>query len=167
MAHGIVLGGGALLALAAALFSLRAMRAENASPAVVRRSSRYLSWLTVLTAATLWLTVFVGTYIVFPPYRAVPPEGLADLSGYPKSLIQSNQGTAWLHSFAMETKEHMPWVAAMFSTAAAFIGVRYKERMLTDPMLNRMVTFLLGVTFVLVSFVALLGMLINKVAPVD
>jgi hypothetical protein len=108
MIHGIVLGGGALLALFAALFSLRAMRTENASDAASQNQSHYLAWLTVVTAVMLWLTVLVGTYVTFPPYRATPPEGLTDLSQYPRSLIQSNPGTVWLHSFAMETKEHGP-----------------------------------------------------------
>jgi hypothetical protein len=167
MIHGIVLGGGTLLTLSAALFSLRAMRSENASEVALQNQSRYLARLIVLTAVVLWLTVIVGTYITFPPYRATPPEGLTDLAQYPKSLIQSNPGTAWLHSFAMETKEHMPWVAAMLSTAAAFIGVRYRRGLLRDAKLNKMVTTLLAICFVLVSFVALLGVLVNKVAPLE
>ncbi len=167
MIHGIVLGGGALMALSAALFSLRAMRTENASDAASQHQSRYLVWLTVFTAVVLWLTVLVGTYVTFPPYRATPPEGLTDLRQYPKSLIQSNQGTVWLHSFAMEAKEHMPWIAAMLSTAVAFIGVRYRFQLLSNAQLNRMATTLLAICFVLVSFVAILGVLINKVAPLE
>ena len=166
MIHGIVLGGGALMALSAALFSLRAMRTENASDAALNHS-RYLVWLTVLVAVVLWLTVLVGTYVTFPPYRATPPEGLTDLSQYPRSLIQANPGTAWLHSFAMETKEHMPWIAAMLSTAVAFIAVRYRSQLLSDAQLNRMATTLLAICFVLVSFVAILGVFINKVAPLE
>lgn len=167
MIHGIALGGGALMGLSAALFSLRAMRTEGASDAASRNQSRYLVWLIVFTAVVLWLTVLVGTYVTFPDYRATPPEGLTDLSQYPKALIQSKPGTTWLHSFAMETKEHMPWIAAMLSTAAAFIGVRYRSRLLSDAQLNRMATTLLAICFVLVSFMALLGVFINKVAPLE
>ena len=167
MIHGIVLGGGALMSLSAALFSLRAMHAENASDAALQNQSRYLVGLTVFAAVVLWLTVLIGTYITFPPYRATPPEGLADLSQYPRSLIQSSPGTVWLHSFAMETKEHMPWIAAMLSTAVAFISVRYRSQLLSDAHLNRMATTLLAICFVLVSFVAILGVFINKVAPLE
>lgn len=167
MIHGIVLGGGALMALSAALFSLRAMRTENVSDAASLNQSRYLVWLTVFTAVVLWLTVLIGTYVNFPPYRATPPEGLTDLRQYPKALIQSSQGTEWLHSFAMEAKEHMPWIAAMLSTAVAFIGVRYRSQLLSNVQLNRMATTLLAICFVLVSFVAILGVLINKVAPLE
>lgn len=167
MIHGIVLGGGALLALFAVLFSLRAMRSDHVSDAGSEVRARYLAWLMVGTAALLWLAVLVGTYITFPAYRATPPEGLADLSAFPRSLIQSNPGTAWLHSFAMESKEHMPWIAAMLSTAVAFIGVRYRSRVLNDSQLNRMATTLAAICFVLVSVVSILGVFVNKVAPLE
>lgn len=167
MIHGIALGGGALMALFAGLFSLRAMRVETASIAVSQNQTRYLLGLIVFTAVLLWLTVLVGTYVSFPPYRATPPAGLTELARYPRSLIQSKPGTAWLHSFAMETKEHLPWVAAMLATAAAFIAVRYRSQLLRDARLNRMATTLLAICFALVSFVALLGVFINKVAPLE
>jgi hypothetical protein len=167
MIHGIVLGGGALMGLAAALFALHAMRPEGGSDAASAGRVRYLVWLTVFTASVLWLTVLVGTYVTFPPYRATPPEGLTDLGQYPRSLIQSRPDTAWLHSFAMEIKEHTPWIAAMLSTAVAFIAVRYRSQLLSDTRLNRMATTLLASCFVLVSLVALLGVFINKVAPLE
>lgn len=167
MVHGIVLGGAALLALAAALFALQVLPAGDAASATSPRQSRLLQSLLVFTAVVLWLTVLVGTYVNFPPYRATPPEGLTDLSQYPRSLIQSNPGTVWLHSFAMEIKEHMPWIAAILSTAVAFIGVRYGSRLLSNAEFRRMATTLLAICFLLVSFVAVLGVFINKVAPLE
>lgn len=167
MIHGIGLGGGALMALAAALFFLRAAQPGTGADAVVESQARYLAWLTVLIAVLLWLTVLIGTYVSFPEYRASPPEGAIDLSRYPRSLIQSNPGTAWLHSFAMEIKEHVPWIAAMLATAVAFTTVRYGSAMLKDRQLRGMVTTMLVVSFVLVAAAALLGTLINKVAPLE
>ena len=167
MIHGIALGGGALMGLSAALFSLSAMRTADASVIAAQNQSRYLAWLTVFVAVVLWLTVLVGTYVNFPPYRATPPAGLTDLSQYPKSLIQSNPATVWLHAFAMEIKEHVPWIAAMLATAVAFVGVRYRSKLLSDVQLRSMATTLLVICFVLVSFVALLGVFINKVAPLE
>jgi hypothetical protein len=167
MVHGIVLGGAALMAMAAALFSLRAMPSEGTGEGVSSRQARYLAWLIVFAAVATWLTVLIGTYITFPPYRAVPPEGLADLDRFPKSLIQSNPNTAWLHSFAMEVKEHVPWIAAMLLTAVALVAVRYRSQLLNDRELNRMASALLLICVVLVAFVALLGVFINKVAPLE
>lgn len=167
MIHGIVLGGGALMALAAALFSLRATRAVEPSNAAAQVQVRYLAWLVVFAAAALWLTVLIGTYVNFPPYRATPPEGLTDLSQFPRARLLSNPETAWLHALAMEIKEHVPWIAAMLATAVAFAATRYRSKLLTDMRLNGMATTLLAICFVLASIVGVLGIFINKVAPLE
>jgi len=167
MTHGMALGGGAMIGLAVALFSLRAMRVAGGADATADRQARHVAWLIVVTASLLWSSVLLGTYVTFPAYRATPPPGITDLSQYPKALIQSNPGTAWLHSFAMETKEHVPWIAAMLATAVASVGLRYRAKLLGDRQLNDMATVLLVICFVLVSFVALLGVFVNKVAPLE
>ena len=38
----------------------------------------------------LWLTVIVGTYIIFPAYRVTPPAGTADLSHFPRAFLLAN-----------------------------------------------------------------------------
>jgi hypothetical protein len=166
MIHGIGLGGAALMGLAAALFYLWAARG---APRPQGRSgeSRALAALTIATAGVLWLAVLAGTYIVFPPYRATPPAGLTDLAQFPRSLIQANPDTAWLHSFAMESKEHVPWIASMLATAVAFVTVRYPSKVLDDDALRSMAGILLGICFALVSFVSLMGVFVNKVAPLQ
>jgi len=165
MVHGIVLGGGALMALAAALFAMGVMRVADGSVVVRDTQSRSLAWLMVCIAGVLWLAVFVGTYIIFPPYRATPPDGVTDLSQYPRSLLLANPDTAWLHAFAMESKEHMPWIASMLATAVAFVSVRYRSTLLRDAQLRNMAVILLAVCFALVSFVGLMGIFVDKVAP--
>lgn len=167
MVHGIVLGGAALMGLSAALFYLYATRLPNGPPAPTPNGSRALAALTVLTAVTLWLTVLAGTYIIFPPYRATPPAGVTDFSQFPRSLIQARSETAWLHSFAMESKEHMPWIASMLATAVAFVTVRYRSRVLRDASLRNLAAVLLAICFALVSFVSLMGVFVNKVAPLQ
>lgn len=167
MFHGIALGGGALMALAAALFSLRTMRAVPQSDVAAERQAWYLGRLLVLAAVLLWLTVLIGTYVNFPPYRATPPEGLTDLAAYPRALIRSNPGTAWLHSFAMETKEHVPWIAAMLATAVAAVSLRYRTRVLGDRRLNDMATGFVAACLLLTAYASLLGVFVNKVAPLE
>lgn len=166
MIHGVVLGGGALMALAAALFGLATMRTRTAE-SVFEDQARYVGWLLAFVAGALWLTVIVGTYVNFPDYRATPPEGLTDLREYPRSLLQSNARTAWLHSFAMEIKEHVPWIAAMLATAVAFVSIRYRSRLLSDLRIRRMALTLMVICFLIVSAVSLLGVFINKVAPLE
>lgn len=167
MLHGMALGGGALVGLAAALFALRAMRFEGLADARADRQAGYLAGLLALTALLLWLSVLSGTYVTFPDYRATPPEGVSDLSRYPKALIQASPGTAWLHSFAIEAKEHVPWIAAMLGTAVAFVGLRDRPRLLGDRRLNDMASLAIAICLGLVSFIALLGVFVNKVAPVE
>jgi hypothetical protein len=163
MLHGIVLGGTALLTLAAALFYLRfAPSSGGAAPPI--RQERALSWLLAISAAALWIAVIGGTYVVFPPYRATPPEGLTDLSAYPRSLLLASASTAWLHSLAMELKEHVPWVAAMLATAVAFVASR------RGPALQEtrgMASTLIGICLALAAAAALLGTFVNKVAPLQ
>jgi hypothetical protein len=166
MLHGIGLGGGALVGLAAALFYLYAARPAAHSPDA-ETGSRAFAAVTVFTAVMLWLTVIIGTYIIFPPYRATPPPGTTDLSEFPRALILASPGTAWLHAFAMETKEHMPWIASMLTTAVAFVAVRYRRTALTNPAMRQMAFTLLAVSFAVVTFVSLLGVFVNKVAPLD
>jgi heme A synthase len=167
MMHGIVLGGGAMMALSAMLFSLWSTRAAEFPDAVTDRQSRHLGWLTVAAAGALWLTVIVGTYVSFPDYRATPPAGLVDLARYPRSLIQSSPDTMWLHSFAMEIKEHVPWIAAMLATAVAFVALRYRSTLLRDAGLRRMATALVAICLALVGVVSMLGVFVNKVAPLE
>ena len=167
MIHGLVLGGAALLALASAFFLLLATRGAELSPVAADHQARFLTWLLVFAAAALWLTVIVGTYVNFPPYRATPPDGVADLSRYPRSLIQSNPATVWLHAFAMEIKEHVPWIAAMLATAVAFVANRDRSKLITDARLNGMATTLVAVSLALATVVGVLGVFINKVAPLE
>ena len=167
MVHGIGLGGGALLGLAAALVYLYAARPTSLTSDAEERGSRAFATVTVFAAVMLWLTVIVGTYIVFPRYRATPPPGITDLTEFPRALILASPSTAWLHAFAMETKEHMPWIASMLTTAVAFIAVRYRRAALANPSMRQMAFTLLAVSFAVVTFVSLLGVFVNKVAPLD
>ena len=165
MVHGIGLGGAGLLGLAAALFYLYAARSEGPAPAAA--GGRAFAGVTAFSAGVLWLTVLAGTYIVFPPYRATPPEGLTDLAQFPRSLVLASPDTAWLHAFAMEVKEHVPWFAAMLATAAAFVSVRDRATYLTDRQLRGMVTVALSICFLLAAYTAVLGTFVNKVAPLQ
>lgn len=167
MVHGIFLGGAALLALAAALFTLYMLRKSHGEVLLTAAHTRAVALLATVIAAATWLTTLLGTYRVFPPYRAAPPEGTTDLAAYPRTLILSNPETAWLHAFAMETKEHVPWIAAMLATAVAFTAWRHRETLLTDFRIRRIATSLLVICFVLVAYVSLLGVFVNKVAPLE
>jgi hypothetical protein len=166
MVHGLVLSGGAMMTMAAALFALYAMAQPRGGP-VPRRPAAALAWLAAASAALLWLTTLMGTYRVFPMYRATPPEGIASLAAYPRAYLMASAETRWLHAFGMEIKEHMPWIAAMLATAVAFVASRYRTTLLADDRLRRVTATLLAIAFAVVAFVALLGVFVNKVAPLE
>ena len=165
MIHGIGLGGGALIALGAALFYLLAKRPSQSAQAPAEAAA--FASVTALSAGLLWLSVLVGTYVVFPLYRATPPAGTTTLSEFPRALILASPSTTWLHAFAMESKEHMPWIASMLTTSVAFVAVRYRAGVLQSPSLRNISAALLAVSFALVAFVSLMGVFVNKVAPLD
>jgi hypothetical protein len=162
MIHGIGLGGAALIGLAAALFYLTVASEERAAS---RRASRAFAALTAASAMVLWLAVLVGTYVIFPAYRAAPPAGAPDLVQFPRSLILANSETAWLHAFAMELKEHAPWIAAMLSTSVAFVAAQNPSRLFADTSLRTVAITFLALCFALVAFASLMGVFVNKVAP--
>jgi uncharacterized protein involved in response to NO len=164
MLHGLVLGGGAVVLLILAVFWLRAGLAHDGN-AVSDRYATIAAWLTIGASAVLWLSVFTGTFIVFPMYRATPPEGVTALTDYPRALLMSNADTRWLHAIGMEIKEHMPWIAGMLATAAAFTARQHRTRLHDDAQLRRMTVAVLAIALVLVAFTALLGVFVNKVAP--
>ena len=167
MIHGMGLGGAALLALAAALFAMYLMRRGDTAAIGGTDASRPIALLTGFIAVMLWLATFVGTYIVFPPYRVAPPEGATDMSLYPRSILLADPSTAWLHAFAMETKEHLPFIAAILASAVAFVAWRYRRGLLANPQLRRIATAFLALCFAIVAWVSLLGVFVNKVAPLE
>lgn len=165
MLHGVALSGGAMLALAAALYTLYATSGSEAQAVPARQSAAFVR-LTTAGAVMLWFAVLVGTYVVFPIYRLPPPEGAALLDAYPRALLLSKAETRWLHAIAMEIKEHTPWIGAMLATAAAFISARYRAVVLSDRSTRQMVGICTAIAFAIVGVAALLGVFVNKVAPV-
>ena len=109
--------------------------------------------------------MITGTYIVYPWYRAKPPEG-ADLTLYPRSFLKANPNLALWHSFGMEWKEHVAWFSPILATVVAFIVWRYGEALAENDRLRRMITTLFVLAFLTAGVAGLLGALITKVAPV-
>jgi len=164
MFHGLVLSGGALALLVTALLLLRILAAPEGA-AIPPRQSNGFAGVSIAAAVFLWMAVLGGAYIVFPMYRATPPEGVASLADYPRALLMASESTRWLHAFAMEIKEHVPWIAAMLATAAAFIARRHRATLLANSAQRQLTAILLTISVLLASFAGLLGVLVNKVAP--
>ena len=120
---------------------------------------RRLEWGTVSMAILTWLTVIVGTWVVYPWYREDTPDS-------PRSLLLENPDTADWHEFAMEWKEHIAWIAPMLATAAAFMVLYYRDDLIKNTLAKRIAMGLFIAAFVVAVIAGLLGALITKKAPV-
>lgn len=165
--HGIILGAVFLLAFTGGFVALWDFRSDGIAADRLRRLHRRLIAWTWTMAVLAWLTVIVGTYVVYPWYRAKPPAGTtaAQLARYPRSLLLASPQTAGWHEFAMEWKEHVAWLAPILATAVAFAVTRYGRQVAADPRARQALLVLFTFAFFAASVAGLLGALINKVAP--
>jgi hypothetical protein len=113
-------------------------------------------------ALTAWATVISGTWMIYPGYRAEPPAG-AGLDAYPRAWLLSND--AWWHTFGMEWKEHIGWLAPFLATAVAVVVLAHGDLVRRDPRVRRVLAALFATAFAATLVAAGLGAAINKVAP--
>jgi peptidoglycan/LPS O-acetylase OafA/YrhL len=163
--HGMMLGSLFLLAYAGGLAELINLGSEWATEAGISKRVRRLMAGTWIMAIVAWLTVITGTYIVYPWYRAKPPDG-ADLTMYPRSFLLTQPTTAGWHNFGMEWKEHIAWLAPILATAVAYMVTRYGTRLAKDDQVRRAVIVLFSVAFFAAAVAGLFGAFINKAAPI-
>ena len=159
LVHGIVLGGAFLLAFAGGMAGFYSLRPELVTPAGITERIRRLKIGTTAMAALTWLTVIVGTWIVYPWYRDPAPDS-------PKSQLLANPDTEDWHEFAMEWKEHIAWLAPFLATGAAFIVIYYGAGLVRDRTVRRIAMTLFIAAFAVAVIAGLLGALITKKAPV-
>ena len=137
LVHGLLFGGGFLLAFTGGLALLYNLKADLLTTVGARRHMRWLKLATLVMAGLAWLAVLSGTYISYPWYRATPPEGVTDLTLYPRSYLKADPDLAFWHTFGMEWKEHIAWFAPLVATAVAFVVWRYGEHLARDSRLGR------------------------------
>ena len=166
MVHGILFGGGFLLAFTGGLALLYNLKADLLTTAGGRSHVRWLKLATLVMAGLAWLAVLSGTYISYPWYRAAPPEGVTDLTPYPRSYLKADLNLAFWHTFGMEWKEHIAWFAPVLATVVAFVVWRYGEHLAFDDRLRRALIILFILAFAAAGIAGLLGALVTKAAPV-
>lgn len=120
---------------------------------------------TVAMSVVAWLAVVTGTWLVYPGYRAEPPEGVSDLTGYPRSALLADSDLSVWHTFGMEWKEHVGWLTPFLATAVAFVVLRYGRLVAHDQQVRRGLSRLFLVASGAALVAAALGGLINAVAP--
>jgi hypothetical protein len=164
--HGLILGSAFLLAFAGGLAGLYSLRPELLTVTGLQERVRRLMAGTWIMAVVAWLTVYTGTYIVYPWYRARPPEGTTDLLSFPRSLLLSKPETRLWHTFGMEWKEHIAWFAPLLATAVAYVVVYYGAQLAKEEKIRRLLLALFVVAFGVAAIAGLFGAFITKAAPV-
>jgi hypothetical protein len=164
--HGMVLGALFLLAFGGGLAGLWSLREKLVTPEGLSERSPRLLIGTAVMAVVAWLAVIVGTWVVYPWYRAAPPAGTTDFSSFPRSQLLASPTTAEWHSFAMEWKEHVAWFAPFLATAVAFTVAYYGVQLARRGDIRRAAIVFFVLAFVAAGIAGLLGALITKAAPV-
>jgi hypothetical protein len=161
----MVLGALFLLAFAGGFAGLYSLRPEWVTVVGMNERLRRLDVGTWVMAVVSWLTVITGTYIVYPWYRATPPEG-ADLLDYPRYFLLDNPNLAAWHTFGMEWKEHVAWFSPILATAVAFVVWRYGDKIAENPKLRNSLLILFVLAFAAAGIAGLFGAFITKAAPI-
>src|SRR5919198_5538892 len=138
--HGMVLGSLFLLAFAGGLAGLYSLRWELLTPTGLRERLPRLEIGTSLMAVVAWLTVITGTWIVYPWYRAAVPTS-------PRSMLLADPAKALWHTFGMEWKEHVAWLAPVLATAVAFVVTRYGGRLANEAKIRQAALVFFTVAF--------------------
>jgi hypothetical protein len=156
--HGLLLGSIYLLAFAGGFAGLWSLRKEYVTEqGMVERLRRLNIGMWIMTIV-VWLTAIVGTYVVYPWYRAKLPDS-------PRSMLLADPNTAAWHSFGMEWKEHVAWLAPILATAVLFIVLRYGRQLAQDNELRRAVITLFSLAFIAAAVAGIFGAFITKAAP--
>lgn len=164
--HGMGFGALYLLACSGALVEL----VRFCRPGPTEESDRHdsvLRWYLTAMAVLAWLAVLTGTYVIYPWYRAAPPPGTLDLSGFPQRLLVSRPSTAGWHALGMEWKEHVAWLVPISITMAAAVFRRYGRNLSDCTALRRAVIGFVAVSFVAAGIAGFFGAMLNKNAPVS
>ena len=120
----------------------------------------------IATVAAGWIAVLLGAYVVYPWYRAIPPAGLTNLSGYPQALLQSSPATSDLHELGMEWKEHIAWFAPIAMTAVAYVLLHCRSAVQKTARIRAAVLTFALFALIAAGIAGFWGAMIDKTAPI-
>ena len=157
--HGMLFGAVFLTAFAGGLAGLWSYRAGLITLEGAKERLNRILVGPLAMAILAWVVVISGTYIVYPWYR--DPAATS-----PRSILRANPKTIEWHSFGMEWKEHVAWVAPILATAVVFIVSYYGPRLIHQDRIRRAAIALFVIAFAAAAVAGVLGAFLNKVAPV-
>jgi hypothetical protein len=164
--HGMGFGALFMLAFSGAIAEFYRMTADGPPSPRFEQDRAMLRFYLVGMVLLAWLTVFSGAYMVYPWYRAVPPAGTVDLSGFPQRLLKASPTTSGWHDFGMEWKEHVSWLAPIAMTMVAYVYGKYRGNLARHATLRKAVLIFAVGAFVATGAAGAFGAFLNKFAPV-
>src|SRR5215510_8636349 len=164
--HGLVFGFIFLLGFSGALYAVYSLRPEWLTAEGVTKTVNNIKVYLWGLALSVWAAVFTGAWIVYPWYRAVPPDGTTDLTTFPKFLLLANPSTAEWHEFGMEWKEHVAFLAPIAATVVAFVVSYYGPQLAKKVGERRAVMIFFIFAFVATAIAGMFGAFITKAAAV-
>jgi hypothetical protein len=167
--HGMVFGFIFLLGFSGAIFAVYSMKPEWLTTEGMNKTVNIIKVYLWGLAISVWAAVFTGAWIVYPWYRAVPPEGTTDpvaLVAFPKFLLLISENTAQWHEFGMEWKEHVAFLSPIAATVVAFIVSYYGPLLAKKVGERRAVMIFFTFAFVATAIAGMFGAFITKAAPV-
>lgn len=164
--HGMLFGGFFVMAVFALVAELVRSAYSAQSSELTQRGRSLATLYLYVTAGLGWAAVFAGAYLVYPWYRAIPPAGTIDLSGFPQRLLLASSMTSGWHELGMEWKEHVAWLAPIAVTMVAYVLTKQRKAVNLYPQIRRALLTFAFVAFATAGIAAFFGAMINKHAPV-
>jgi hypothetical protein len=165
--HGMGFGALYLLACSGALLELYRCMTPSISFQPTPDHERFVKIYLIAMSVLAWAAVLTGAYLIYPWYRAAPPPGTFDLSMFPQRLLMSSPATIGWHSFGMEWKEYVAWLAPISITMVAFVFIRYGRGLRDHRQLRAAVLCFTLISFLAAGIAGFFGALIDKQAPVQ
>ena len=164
--HGMVFGFIFLLGFSGALYAVYSLKSEWLTTKGMTKTVNIIKVYLWGLALSVWAAVFTGAWVVYPWYRATPPEGTTDLSTFPRSFLLANESTAQWHEFGMEWKEHVAFLAPIAATVVAFVVSYYGPQLARKVGERRAVMIFFIVAFIATAVAGMFGAFITKAAAV-
>jgi len=121
----------------------------------------------IVMAVLAWGAVLSGAYVVYPWYRAHPPQGVANYAEYPQRSLLSSPATAAWHNLGMEWKEHVAWFAPIALSMIAYVFVKYGPDFSKHRQVRKAAFAFTAAAFIAAGIAGTFGALLSKKAPVQ
>lgn len=157
--HGVVLGGAYLLALVLAIVTLPQLAPSGGL--TEQGAQRRILWLCrggLIMVIVAWSTVFLATIWVDAWFHL---QGATS----PEALLTARPSLAWWDEWAIEWKERVGWISAIFATTGWYVVVHERTLLVRRPAVRWGAVVLLGAALAFGALAALTGMLLAKLAP--